>query len=475
MNINKNNLRLYASAKAVIAQYLTLPGNSRIEHVIRRLDMLDEKEVTVLLEQVMQEFATRHRNIQRIFLSHARRTEEKYGRSLAHFSPEKKLLLGAFFTKEYSIEAAALFNPSMVPHPDQSNLNPGEKRFVTSLRATGEGHISSIVFHTGTVDSNGNIKLDTSSGYHDCLYKRTDALHENKFIHRHTASISGFKTSILEKLPESFTETQAISLLMSSPGIDDTMVFSARMLEEFMDMNYELDSEDPIPINEQVIFPTARGESMGMEDVRFLKFEDASESCYYGTYTAYNGKQIRTQLIETKNFQQYKVRTLNGPAVSDKGMALFPEKLNGKYVMISRQGGENINIMFSDDLYSWEKFHVLMEPRYTWEFVQLGNCGSPIRTEKGWLLLTHGVGAMRKYVISAILLDLLDPMQIIGRLDKPLIEADESEREGYVPNVVYTCGLMQHGDLLIIPYAVSDSATGFATIPLNDLLTEFKL
>ncbi|HET6999890.1 MAG TPA: glycoside hydrolase family 130 protein, partial [Puia sp.] len=383
--------------------------------------------------------------------------------------------LDAFLTKEYSIEAAALFNPSVVPHPDQSELNPGEKRFVMSLRATGEGHISSIVFHTGTVDRQGNIKLDPSSGYHNLLYKKEDARYEKNFILKYTGFVPGFKTSILDILPDSFTERQAKNILTSSPGIDQTMVYSARILEEFMDMNYELDSTQPVPINEQVIFPTAAGESMGMEDVRFVKFEDASEVCYYGTYTAYNGKQIRTQLIETKNFEQYKVRTLNGPAVSDKGMALFPEKINGKYAMISRQGGENINIMFSDDLCFWEKFQVLMEPRFTWEFVQLGNCGSPLRTEKGWLLLTHGVGAMRKYVISAILLDLLDPTQIIGRLDKPLIEADESEREGYVPNVVYTCGFMQHGDLLIIPYAVSDSATGFVTILLNDLLGEFKL
>ena len=475
MNIRKNTLRLYASAKAVITQYLTLPGNSRVEHVIMRLEMLNENEVADLLKLIMQEFDGRHRNIKQIFLSHASRTEEKYGRTLSHLSAEKRLLLGAFFTKEYSIEAAALFNPSMVPHPDQSELNPREKRFVMSLRATGEGHISSIVFHTGTVDMQGNIKLDPASGYYDCLQKKTDAVYEKNIIRNYAGLIPGFKTGLLDRLPDSFTERQAKNILTSSPGIDQTMVFSARILEEMMDMNYELDSAQPIPINEQVIFPNAGGESMGMEDVRFVKFEDAAEVCYYGTYTAYDGKQIRTQLIETKDFKQYKVRTLNGPAVSDKGMALFPEKVNGKYVMISRQGGENINIMFSDDLYCWEKFHVLMEPRYTWEFVQLGNCGSPVRTEKGWLLLTHGVGAMRKYVISAILLDLHDPTQIIGRLDKPLIEADESEREGYVPNVVYTCGCMLHGNLLIIPYAVSDSATGFVTVPLNDLLSEFKL
>jgi predicted GH43/DUF377 family glycosyl hydrolase len=344
-----------------------------------------------------------------------------------------------------------------------------------SLRATGEGHISSIVFHTGIVDLHGNIKLEPSSGYFECLQKKADTLYEKTVLRKHAENIPGFKAGLLDNLPDTFTEREAKNILTSSPGIDQTMVHSARILEEMMDMNYELENSQSIPINEQVIFPTASGESMGMEDVRFVKFEDELEGSYYGTYTAYNGKQIRTQLIETKDFNRYRVRTLNGPAISDKGMALFPEKVNGKYVMISRQGGENINIMFSDDLYYWEKFHVLMEPRFTWEFVQLGNCGSPVKTKKGWLLLTHGVGAMRKYVISAILLDLLDPTQIIGRLDKPLLEADESEREGYVPNVVYTCGFMQHGDMLIIPYAVSDSATGFVTIPLNDLLNEFKI
>jgi len=212
-----------------------------------------------------------------------------------------------------------------------------------------------------------------------------------------------------------------------------------------------------------------------MEDVRFVKFIDGEHSCYYGTYTAYNGKDIKTQLIETKDFNVFKARTLYGAAVSDKGMALFPEKVNGKYVMVSRQGGEKINIMFSDDLHLWENFQLLMEPHFTWELVQLGNCGSPIKTEKGWLLLTHGVGAMRIYVISAVLLDLMDPSKVIGRLTVPLIEADELEREGYVPNVVYTCGLMRHQNLLIIPYAVSDSATAFATIELNELLDEMKI
>jgi predicted GH43/DUF377 family glycosyl hydrolase len=237
-------------------------------------------------------------------------------------------------------------------------------------------------------------------------------------------------------------------------------------------MNYELEVSSNLSISEKVIFPSAKGERMGMEDVRLVKFEDGGKIWYYGTYTAYDGKHIQTKLIETNDFIHFKIRTLYGSAIHDKGMALFPERVNGKFVMISRQGGENINIMFSQDLYNWEQFQVLMEPQFTWELLQLGNCGSPIKTEKGWLLLTHGVGAMRKYVISAILLDLNNPKLIIGRMDQPFLVADESEREGYVPNVVYTCGFMLYGGLIIIPYAISDSATGFITIALDDLLKE---
>jgi predicted GH43/DUF377 family glycosyl hydrolase len=307
------------------------------------------------------------------------------------------------------------------------------------------------------------------------LQKKADVLYEKKFLQKYAAAIPRFPMASLKGLPDFFTEAEAKNILKTLPGQDRTLVDFTLILEEVMDLNYELEDLAGMSIDEKVIFPNALGESMGMEDLRLVKFEDGGQMGYYGTYTAYNGRQIRTQLLETTDFKTFKIRTLNGLAIHDKGMALFPEKVNGKYVMISRQGGENINIMFSDDLYWWEEFQVLMEPRFSWELVQLGNCGSPIRTEKGWLLLTHGVGPMRKYVISAILLDLHDPTRIVGRLDKPMIEADESEREGYVPNVVYTCGFMRHGDLLIVPYAVSDSATGFVTVPLEDLLNEFKL
>ena len=282
-------------------------------------------------------------------------------------------------------------------------------------------------------------------------------------------SFQDLKCELFDALPEKFTASKAIEIINKIRMMQNSInINSKKFLIQIMNWN----RLRHLPINEKVIFPNAKAESMGMEDVRFVKFEDNGISCYYGTYTAYNGHHIKTQLIETKDFDVFKIRTLYGDAISDKGMALFPEKVNGKYVMISRQGGEKINIMFSDDLYVWNEFQTLMEPLYTWELVQLGNCGSPIKTDKGWLLLTHGVGAMRTYVISAILLDLNDPSIIIGRLDKPILEADEAEREGYVPNVVYTCGLLLHGDVLIIPYAVSDSATGFATIELNEILNE---
>jgi predicted GH43/DUF377 family glycosyl hydrolase len=412
MKIHKTSTKLLASPKAVITLFLTLPGEDRIANVIKRVEGLSEDNVRVCMEMTMESFAGRHRNLEQTFRDHYHKIDPLIPRDL---SDQKKMLLGAYFTKEYSIQSAALFNPSVVPHPDQQQLKRNQLRFIMSLRATGEGHISSIVFQTGIIDRVGNISLDGSTGY--------------------------------------FTR-----LRVKEPA------------GEISDTDYDLEDSSGIPFNEKVIFPNSKAESMGMEDVRFVKFEAEGRTCYYGTYTAYNGKQIRTKLIETEDFASFRIRSLTGAAIADKGMALFPEKIDGKYVMISRQGGENINIMFSENLYRWDEYQVLMKPRYTWELVQLGNCGSPIRTDKGWLLLTHGVGLMRTYVISAILLDLKDPTRIIGRLDNPLIEAGDQEREGYVPNVVYTCGILSHGDTLMIPYAVSDSATVFITLSLAELL-----
>ncbi len=474
MKVNKSSIRLYASAEAVINKFLYLPGKDREKNIIERIKNFSEAEVHKCLAGVMKDFAARHRNIEDVFLEHFNKVSKQFEEDISWFSDSRKILLGAFFTKEYSIQAAALFNPSIVPHPDQKSLRPGEQRFIMSLRATGEGHISSIVFKTGIVDNLLNITLYKDSGYFTKLKKNDEAIYSRDFIKKRVAFIPSFRIEILENLPDNFTATKALLFIKDKLSQDQTTTASIKQLEEIFDTNYELRSSN-FPISEKVIFPNAKAERMGMEDVRFVKFIDGENSCYYGSYTAYDGKHIKTQLIETKDFNVFKMRTLYGAAISDKGMALFPEKLNGKYVMIARQGGEKISIMFSEDLYVWENYQLLMEPKYPWELVQLGNCGSPIKTDRGWLLLTHGVGPMRTYVISAILLDLADPSKIIGRLDKPLIRADESEKEGYVPNVVYTCGLLLHGNRLIIPYAVSDSATGFVTMALNDLLDEMKL
>jgi len=475
MKITKNSIRLHASAKGVITHFLYLPGKNRINNVIGRLENLTDAEVDGCLEKVMKDFVSRHRNIEEIFLNHFNRIEYQSRIDLSHFSHQRKLLVGTFFTKEYSIQSAALFNPSIVAHPDQGGLQPGEQRFVMSLRATGEGHISSIVFQTGVVDDKANITLDNASGFFTCLEKRIDTSYNKDFIKKRAETTPGFDKNILNILPDSFSLAEATHILNSFETTGYSSFHSLGILENILDTNYDLEISYDLPINEKVIFPNAKDERKGIEDARLVKFIDGEHSCYYGTYTAYDGKYIKTQLIETTDFNVFKIRTLYGAAVSDKGMALFPEKVNGKYVMISRQGGEKINIMFSEDIYTWETYELLLEPHFTWELVQLGNCGSPVKTEKGWLLLIHGVGAMRTYVISAILLDLHDPSRVIGRLDKPLIEADESEREGYVPNVVYTCGLIRHGDLLIIPYAVSDSATGFATISLDEILNEMNI
>lgn len=475
MKFIKHPVRLYASGKNVITSFLFLPGNNRIGNVIKRLQAMSDNEVESWLEKIMRDFSKRHRNIGEEFLNHFNRINNQFKDDLLLFSPKRRLLLGAFFTKEYSIQAAALFNPSIVAHPDQHGLQPGEQRFIMSLRATGEGHISSIVFKTGVVDNLANITLDEVSGYFTSLKKNEEAEYSKTFIKERVAFFPEFKTELLDILPDQFTAGMAVHVINESElSKAESMFASVKHLEEIFDTNYELESSSHLPINEKVIFPNAKAERMGMEDVRFVYFKDGDYSCYYGSYTAYDGHDIKTQLIETINFDVFKIRTMYGAAVSDKGMALFPEKVNGKYVMISRQGGEMINIMFSDDLYFWDTYQILMEPKFTWEMVQLGNCGSPIKTEKGWLLLTHGVGAMRTYVISAVLLDLNDPSIIVSRLDKPILEAEEDEREGYVPNVVYTCGFMLHNEVLIIPYAMSDSATGFVTIKLQDMLSEFN-
>jgi len=411
---HKISIKLRANPKRVITLPSFYPGLDRVKRIYQRIADLSMDDSENLLKDINRQFGYRHKNIESIYMDNYNFFKGRYAQF--HELPEsKKRLLGATLTKEYSIQSAALFNPSMVPHPDQSGLKTGQKRFIISLRSVGEGHISSIEFRSGIVDEKGNLSIDETSPY-------------------------ALKGRVYDKEK----------------------------------LNYKLQLPKDSLLSERVLFPQTKSESMGMEDARLVLFEEDGEQTYFGTYTAYNGKKITSQLFETKDFLNFQIHSLTGKAIIDKGMAIFPEKVNGKYAIISRQGGENISIMFSDDLFHWDSFQLLMEPKYPFEFSQIGNCGSPIKTEKGWVLLTHGVGPMRDYTISAALLDLDDPTKLVSRLNRPLIWAEGDEREGYVPNVVYSCGGMLHDELFFIPYAMSDSMSGFVWLNMEELLMELE-
>lgn len=472
INVNRLNIKIKANPERVIPLFLHLNGKYRIDHIVSKVLELDEKKAEETLNQIFIEFENRHYKFKENIAANYNKIKQ-YVPSPENLSDSRKLLLGAYFTKEYSIESAALFNPSIVAHPDQSGLKEGELRFIISLRATGEGHISSIEFRTGIILKNGNIILDTLPPKLSGTNKTDNPKYSRDFVVKISIFYPEFHPLVLEKLPHQFSKTEAFNLITNlSNDTEINLISTQEALEDILDTNYDIIFDKETLLNSRVIFPSSKAESMGMEDVRFVKFTDKNETKYIGTYTAYNGKNIQPQIIETEDFCSFKVRALHGDAVSDKGMALFPEKINGKYAMIGRQGGEYISIMYSDDLYYWDTYKVIQKPEREWELIQLGNSGSPVKTSAGWLLLTHAVGPLRKYVISATLLDLNNPEKVLATLDKPLISPNSEEREGYVPNVVYTCGILQHANNLVIPYAMSDSATSFATVNINTLLIE---
>lgn len=455
-----------------------IPANEgRVTKIIGRVMSLSDEEVTLQLAAVMQEFGGRHMGIESLFERHYTRTSAF---QLTDRDPgrERRLLVGSYFTSEYALECAALFNPSMVPHPSQADLPDGALRFVMSLRATGEGHISSIEFREGVISAENTIQIEPTNRFVTTPEVLEDNSYEKTLFQRKLFEM-GFNSSITDEImdgvPEAFTlpeltrSVNAYKRLPKLKNIDDTRALEC--VSWVARSNYEVSFAENVPLSERIIFPVSENESNGIEDARFVRFtEDDGTSCYYATYTAYNGRVILPQLLQTHDFCRFKVSTLNGRAVQNKGMALFPRRIDGRYAMISRQDNENLFLMFSDNVHFWEETQPLMRPTHPWEFVQLGNCGSPIETEAGWLLLTHGVGAMRKYCIGAILLDLQDPGKVIGRLAEPLLSPNQNEREGYVPNVVYTCGALIHKGKLIMPYAMSDSASSIAIVPLDDLL-----
>lgn len=383
----------------------------RLECLMARLAALAPATCEGELERLRQRFGVRHRTLERL-------ARQRWHDVLAPLEPqhplseEQQLLLGYYLTHEYSLESAALFNPSLVPHPVQGGLEPGSLRVVLSLRATGEGHISSIEFRGGVISADGRMQLDAVS-----------------------------------------------------PFVFQGEITSLNGSDEHYRVTYTPESL----LSERVLFPVTARESNGLEDARFVRL-DGEEPRYLATATAYDGKGIHSQLIETTDFRQFELRPLQGSAVRNKGLAFFPRQVNGDWLMLGRQDSENIHLMSSDQPDCWHHSQVLLRPQEPWEFIQLGNCGSPLETEAGWLVLTHGVGPVREYCIGAALLNLHDPTQVIGRLRQPLLRAADDERDGYVPNVVYSCGGLIHADLLWLPYAVSDRATRLARLPLAPLI-----
>ncbi|WP_394795918.1 glycoside hydrolase family 130 protein [Armatimonas sp.] len=469
------------SSTRVLLRAFNPTTKQRSLQIIARICALPEEKVLSELAQILREFADRHRRLQDYWL---RRFEHVKALLLTdmRISAERKLLIGAYFTQEYALEGAALFNPSLVWHPDQSGVSPGSQRFVLSLRATGEGHISSIAFRTGIVDAQNQIKVDELTRFVVSpenisypLYDRT--LFERKLHEMDHRDL--LITSVLSTLAEKFTLEElkfSVQLVERQNRGKPENVLQLNSMLTLARANYVASFSLEQPLFERILFPTSPTEINGIEDARFVAFhEEDGKVIYYATYTAYDGKITMPQLLQTEDFLTFEMSTLNGSEIHNKGMALFPRRIKGHYAMLSRQDNENIYIMYSDHLHFWYTKEILLKPTYPWEYVQLGNCGSPIETEAGWLVLTHGVGPMRQYAIGAILLDKDDPSRVIGRLHEPLLTPNPSEREGYVPNVVYSCGAQIHNNELILPYAMSDYASNFAVIPMEYILGAMKL
>ena len=477
LKVERKAIKIIGDTSRVIT-LLHLPDDKhRISKIIQRIMSMSETATKNLVAQIMIDFSGRHENIEHIFERHLNEVKGYLPRDTM-LSDSKRALIGAYFTKEYSIESAALFNPSIVPHPDQSHLKEGSLRFVMSLRATGDGHVSSIVFRSGVLDRHNTFHFDPVSDFVETPNLQLDPVYKRNIFQRKLDEMGAnneITVYVLNQLSENFTYTEVIEkieILRAKPQFSERIQNRTfEIMRWLADSNYEVGFHPDHRISERVIFPVSKNESRGIEDARFVQFfNDNGEVVYFATYTAYNGVTILPQLIETKDFIKFNILTLNGKAVKNKGMALFPRKIGGRYAMLSRQDGENNHIMFSDNIHFWQKSQIIQEPEFPWEFMQIGNCGSPLETDEGWIVLTHGVGPMRQYCIGAMLLDLENPTKIIARLDAPLLVPHEKEREGYVPNVVYSCGALIHNNELIIPYAMSDVNSGIATVAVKELL-----
>lgn len=479
--MRRHDIALLPDSARVILRPFIPSSSERIAAIIGRVLSLSEDEAVSELRGILTDFGPRHYGIEALLIENFNRVKHHLF-TQRPLSYERQLLIGATFSGEYSLESAALFNPSIVPHPDQSDVAPGALKFIMSLRATGEGHISSIEFREGMISPEGDIEFDAISRFvslaevlpNPSYRKKTFVLklHEMGLDNDCASSVMG---PLGDRFNRSDLGTSVARTHRESKPLTHEFKRTLECIQWLADSNYELKFPSDLALSERVVFPFSSNESNGIEDARFVRFtEDDGSVMYYATYTAYNGRAILPQLVETQDFLHFRVLTLNGSAVQNKGMALFPRRVHGRYVMLSRQDDENLFIMFSDNPHYWSDPQMLLRPAQEWESVKLGNCGSPIETKDGWLVITHGVGAMRRYCIGAVLLDIDNPNQVIARLKEPLICPEENEREGYVPNVVYSCGALLHRNQFILPYALSDKATTIASIDIDVILAALK-
>lgn len=471
-------VKIESDDRRVIVRPFILSAD-RVHSLFQRINHLSELEVDQTLAHVRTLYASRHDDLLATFTENYESGVALTGHA-ENWDLSRRLLAGAYLTMEYAIDSAALFNPSIVALPAQSGIEQGALRVVLSLRATGEGHVSSIVFHTGVIRGSGEVLLDPPPRQ---LTRARIALpraydkpaFQDRLRQMHVDdAIAG---EILQSLSDPFDLPalhHAAHEARSRHSDQADHVRTANAIERIASTNYRIQLDADDQLNELVIFPLGPEESRGIEDLRLVRFVDNGNVTYFGTYTAYDGYRITPMMLSTTDFRTFEVFSIGGPSAKNKGMSLFPRKIDDHFVMCSRIDGENLFIVRSKSLYHWPDSEKLVMPQMPWELFQLGNCGSPIETREGWLLLTHGVGPMRSYSIGAMLLDLENPLKVIGHLKEPLIVPDEEEREGYVPNVVYTCGMIEHNGNLIIPYAQADKSTGVTVFSLDDLLARLR-
>ncbi|MEH6406519.1 MAG: glycoside hydrolase family 130 protein [Leeuwenhoekiella sp.] len=482
VTVLRKDSKFLPDSSRVLARFFN-NGEVRTRELIRRIMTMSEEDVYKELDHTLRDFAGRHRNIAKIFCEHCRNFKgliEAMEIDYSSLSKNRKMLIGSYSTMEYAIESAALFNPSIIEDFDQSFLKKGEKRIILSLRATGEGHLSSIVFRRAIIDADNNMRvMKVRSHISQPTIGQKHTYNKERFIEKMIEMEIPHKyySTVMDSLPGTFEyedlKRSVDQKLESSIGNERRLALEEMkwLVNSYYDVKFRIDSD----ISERVLFPSSPSESKGMEDARFVRFtdDDGSEKIY-ATYTAYNGHTIIPKLLTTENFQTFRIMPIHGQGAQNKNFALFPRKIKGKYAMLGRIDGVNNYLMYSDRNTLWNNPVLIQKPKFPWEFTQIGNCGPPLYTEEGWLVLTHGVGPMRRYCIGASLFELEDPTKEIGRLEEPLLSPLEDEREGYVPNVVYSCGAIIHNDSLILPYAVSDYSSSYAVVNMAELLFALK-